>query len=103
MHLRRAVSVLPQARLLWRNSLWHLGSALEASGRNDQALLYTSRVIWPPGPIRSAAGSECLQKVNGTLDGLDGRLSGIQLCYANAVAQSGHNSVAGSPPPTDSP
>ncbi|MGZ8844035.1 MAG: TPM domain-containing protein, partial [Pyrinomonadaceae bacterium] len=37
--LRRAVSVSPEGTPLWRSSMWHLGAALEASGKNDQALL----------------------------------------------------------------
>ncbi|HEY8204991.1 MAG TPA: TPM domain-containing protein, partial [Pyrinomonadaceae bacterium] len=38
--LRRAVSVAPQGTPLWRSSMWHLGTALEANNKHDQALLY---------------------------------------------------------------
>jgi tetratricopeptide (TPR) repeat protein len=75
-HLRRAVSVLPQGTPLWRASLWHLGSALEASGRNDQALLYyiKSYVATGPDPVRRAVIENVYKKLNGTLDGLDEKI-----------------------------
>ena len=75
-HLRRAVSVAPQGTPLWRAALWHLGSALEASGKNDQALLYYIKyyVSGKPDPVRRAVIENVYKKVNGTLDGLDDKI-----------------------------
>jgi tetratricopeptide (TPR) repeat protein len=73
---RRAVSVSPEGTPLWRSALWHLGSALEASGKSDQALLYyiKSYVTGAPDPARRAVIENVYKKVNGTLDGLDDKI-----------------------------
>jgi len=73
---RRAVSVSPEGTPLWRSALWHLGSALEASGKSDQALLYyiKSYVAGAPDPARRAVIENVYKKVNGTLEGLDDKI-----------------------------
>lgn len=38
VHLRRAVSVLPENSLYWRTAQWHLGAAYSASGNQQEAL-----------------------------------------------------------------
>ena len=75
-HFRRAVSVAPQGTPLSRAVLWHLGSALEATGKNDQALLYYIKyyVSGKPDPVRRAVIENVYKKVNGTLDGLDDKI-----------------------------
>lgn len=75
-HLRRAVSVSPEGTPLWRSAMWHLGSALEANGKNDQALLYyiKSYVNGPPDPARRSVIENVYKKVNGTLEGLDDKI-----------------------------
>jgi tetratricopeptide (TPR) repeat protein len=74
--LRRAVSVSPQGTPLWRSAMWHLGAALEANGKNDQALLYyiKSYLAGPPDPARRSVIENVYKKVNGTLDGLDEKI-----------------------------
>jgi tetratricopeptide (TPR) repeat protein len=76
LRFRRAVSVSPEQTPLWRSALWHLGSALEASGKSDQALLYyiKSYVTGTPDPARRAVIETVYKKVNGTLDGLDDKI-----------------------------
>ncbi len=73
---RRAISVSPEGTPLWRSALWHLGSALEASGKSDQALLYyiKSYVAGTPDPARRAVIENVYKKVNGTLEGLDDKI-----------------------------
>jgi len=73
---RRAVSVSPEGTPLWRSALWHLGSALEAGGKSDQALLYyiKSYVAGAPDPARRAVIESVYKKVNGTLEGLDDKI-----------------------------
>ncbi|HEY5073544.1 MAG TPA: TPM domain-containing protein [Pyrinomonadaceae bacterium] len=74
--LRRAVNAAPEGTPLWRSAMWHLGAALEASGKNDQALLYyiKSYVAGPPDPARRSVIENVYKKVNGTLDGLDDKI-----------------------------
>jgi tetratricopeptide (TPR) repeat protein len=74
--LRRAVSGSTEGTPIWRSALWHLGAALEATGKNDQALLYyiKSYVHGPPDPARRSIIESVYKKVNGTLDGLDDKI-----------------------------
>jgi tetratricopeptide (TPR) repeat protein len=74
--LRRAVSVSPEGTPLWRSSMWHLGAALEANGKNDQALLYyiKSYLAGAPDPVRRSVIEHVYKKVNGTLEGLDEKI-----------------------------
>ena len=74
--LRRAVNSATEGTPLWRSALWHLGAALEANGKYDQALLYyiKSYVHGPPDPARRSIIETVYKKVNGTLDGLDDKI-----------------------------
>jgi tetratricopeptide (TPR) repeat protein len=94
---RRAMSASPEGTPLWRSAMWHLGSALEADGKNDQALLYyiKSYVAGAPDPARRAVIENVYKKVNGTLDGLDDKI-GPGFTTATATPEA-------SPAPTPSP
>lgn len=74
--LRRSVSVAPQGTPLWRGAMWHLGTALEANNKHDQALLYyiKSYLAGTPDPARRSVIENVYKKVNGTLDGLDDKI-----------------------------
>jgi hypothetical protein len=76
IRLRRAVTTATEGTPLWRSSMWHLGAALEAGGKHDQALLYyiKSYVNGPPDPARRSIIEAVYKKVNGTLDGLDDKI-----------------------------
>ncbi len=76
LRLRRAVNASPEGTPLWRSSMWHLGAALEANGKPDQALLYyiKSYVAGPPDPARRSVIESIYKKVNGSLDGLDDKI-----------------------------
>ncbi|MFN2577132.1 MAG: TPM domain-containing protein [Pyrinomonadaceae bacterium] len=76
IRLRRAVGSATEGTPLWRSSMWHLGAALDASGKHDQALLYyiKSYVNGPPDPARRSIIEAVYKKVNGTLDGLDDKI-----------------------------
>jgi tetratricopeptide (TPR) repeat protein len=93
VRLRRAVVAATQGTPLWRSSMWHLGSALEANGKYDQALLYyiKSYVAGPPDPARRSIIEAVYKKVNGTLDGLEDKIG------------PGFNAASASPSPTPSP
>ncbi len=91
--LRRAVSTATEGTPLWRSSMWHLGAALEATGKNDQALLYyiKSYVNGPPDAARRSVIENVYQKMNGTLDGLEDKIG------------PGFAAASASPSPTPSP
>ncbi|MDX6403072.1 MAG: hypothetical protein QOH70_527 [Blastocatellia bacterium] len=74
--LRRAVNAAPEGTPLWRAAMWHLGGALEATGKNDQALPYyiKSYAAGPPDPARRSVIESVYKKVNGSLDGLDDKI-----------------------------
>lgn len=74
--LRRAVNAAPEGTPLWRSAMWHLGGALEASGKNDQALLYyiKSYVAGAPDAARRSVIENVYKKVNGSLEGLDDKI-----------------------------
>jgi len=93
VRLRRAVVAATQGTPLWRSSMWHLGSALEANGKNDQALLYyiKSYVAGPPDPARRSIIEAVYKKVNGNLEGLDDKIG------------PGFSSASASPTPTPTP
>jgi tetratricopeptide (TPR) repeat protein len=95
--LRRAVSASPEGTPLWRTALWHLGSALEAGGKSDQALLFyiKSYVAGAPDAARRAVIENVYKKVNGTLEGLDDKI-GPGFTTATATPEA-------SPAPTPSP
>ncbi len=82
--LRLAVSVLPPGTPLWRSAMWHLGSALESSGKSDQALLYyiKSYVAGAPDAARRSVIENVYKKVNGTLDGLDEKIGPVAVTTA---------------------
>jgi len=93
LRLRRAVNAAPEGTPLWRAALWHLGGALEATGKNDQALLYyiKSYVAGVPDPARRSVIENVYKKVNGSLDGLDDKIG------------PGFTTATSSPSPTSSP
>src|SRR6185436_20121318 len=93
VRLRRAVTTATEGTPLWRSSMWHLGAALEANGKNDQALLYyiKSYVKGPPDQARRSIIENVYKKVNGTLDGLEDKIG------------PGLNAASTSPTPSPSP
>jgi tetratricopeptide (TPR) repeat protein len=74
--LRRAVNAAPEGTPLWRSAMWHLGGALEASGANEQALIYyiKSYLAGAPDPARRSVIENVYKKVNGSLDGLNDKI-----------------------------
>lgn len=73
IRLKRALSVLPDKSTWWRASQWHLGAALEADGKEKEALdAYLKSYNKDLPDMEKRAFIENLyQKVNGNLDGLD--------------------------------
>jgi tetratricopeptide (TPR) repeat protein len=86
VRLKRAVSVLPPKTLMWRNAMWHLGAALEASGNSADALkaYLASYDENNPNPARRAIIEAVYRRVNGSLDGLDAKIGAAQAIHAVA-------------------
>ncbi|MGI9036927.1 MAG: tetratricopeptide repeat protein [Pyrinomonadaceae bacterium] len=76
VHLKRAVSVLPEKSAWWRSSMWRLGAAFDAAGSPALALdaYVKSYLSAPPDLIKYSVIETVYQKVNGSLDGLDKKI-----------------------------
>jgi tetratricopeptide (TPR) repeat protein len=85
VHLRRAASVLPDDTIWLRTALWHLGTALETTGNQKEALdaYIDSYRSGQPDAARRSVIEALYRKVNGSLNGLDDALG------APASAKSG--------------
>ena len=81
--------------------MWHLASALETSGKADQALLYyiKSYLSGGPDPARRAVIENVYKKVNGTLDGLDDKIGPAFTTATATPAASPNASPAATPTP----
>ena len=76
IRFRRAISVLPEKSAWWRASVWRLGSALAADGKDKEALdsYIKSYVIDKPDGARYAAIEALYRKVYGNADGLEAKI-----------------------------
>jgi uncharacterized membrane protein YgcG/tetratricopeptide (TPR) repeat protein len=75
-HLQRAVTILPEGTPAARAALWHLGVVLERQDKKAEALsnYIKSYNSGDPDPVRRTLIEQLYRKVNGSLDGLDGRI-----------------------------
>lgn len=73
VRLRRAVSVLPENTVWWRNAEWRLGAALEASGSPREALAsYVKSYRLQPEQTRLLVIEALYKRLNnGSTEGLD--------------------------------
>ncbi len=73
VRLRRAISVLPDKSAWWRSSMWRLGSALEADGKDKEALdsYIQSYKTGRPSALRYSVVETLYKKVHGSSDGLE--------------------------------
>lgn len=75
IRLKRAVGVLPENSVWWRNAMWYLGAAQEANGNQQEALIaYYKSYNSNPDSTRRLIIEALYKKVNGTLDGLDNKI-----------------------------
>jgi len=86
--LRRAISVLPESSVWWRNALWRLGTALEQTGNQTDALdaYLKSYKSGPPDILRRAVLEVLYRKVNGSLEGLETNLGTASFVEASSNA-----------------
>ncbi len=77
VRLKRAVSVLPENSAWWRSSMWRLGAALQADGKDKEALdAYFKSYPKETGgnAAKYTVVAALYQKVNGTNDGLEAQI-----------------------------
>jgi tetratricopeptide (TPR) repeat protein len=88
-HLKLAAETLPAGTPAWRTALWHLGAALEQTDQKQQALDYyiKSYTAGEPDTIRRSVIEQLYKKINGSLDGLDQRITAGGFSTASAPAE----------------
>lgn len=76
IRFRRALTVFPKDSAWWRGATWNLGLALEAQGKEKEALdsMITSYSIDRPDTYRYFRIEDLYRKVNGNLDGLEAKV-----------------------------
>jgi uncharacterized membrane protein YgcG/predicted Zn-dependent protease/cell division septation protein DedD len=77
-HLKLAAKTLPAGTPSWRTALWHLGAALEQTDQKQEALDYYIKSFnaGDPDPTRRSVIEQLYKKVNGSLDGLEQKITG---------------------------
>ncbi len=84
-HLKRSVNILPEGTPAARNSLWHLGSALERQDKKEEALAnyIKSYNAGEPDSIHRSVIESLYRKVNGSLTGLDEQIGPAAIAATN--------------------
>jgi tetratricopeptide (TPR) repeat protein len=108
MHLKRAISVLPENSAWWRTAEWHLGATLDATGSQQEALAayLKSYNRYVPDPVRRVIIEKLYRKVNGSLDGLNDRIGPAPSVSSNTGGSTGTTSQpieSTTPAPTETP
>jgi len=101
-HLKQAAEILPAETPAWRTALWHLGVAQEQSGDKQQALESYLK-SYRGGPAESVRRSEIerlYRSINGSLDGLEDRLTGTGAGTGAGAGSSSTTAPATNPEPT---
>jgi carboxypeptidase family protein len=99
-HLKLAAQTSPAGTPSWRTALWHLGAALEQMDQKQEALDYYIKSFnaGDPDPTRRAVIEQLYQKINGSLDGLDQKITG-----GGFITTATETSVATPTPTTETP
>jgi tetratricopeptide (TPR) repeat protein/uncharacterized membrane protein YgcG len=95
-HLRLAIGVVPEGTPLWRSSVWHLATALEQNGNNDEALGYYIKSFnaGPNDSLHRSTIEVLYRKVNGSLNGLEERIGPAQAISAATTPAMGTSTSA---------
>lgn len=93
---RRALTVYPKDSAWWRSAMWNLGSALEASNEEAEALrtYISSYKIDKPNPSRYLTIARLYKKLNGNIDGLEAEIGPSPLDSIPTAAQLPENQNA---------
>ncbi len=76
IRLRRAISVMPGNSAWWRSSMWRLGAALAAEGKDAEALdaYIESYKTDKPDYAKYVVVEALYRKLNGNIDGLEAKI-----------------------------
>lgn len=76
IRFRRALSVLPEKSAWWRGTMWRLGAAQAAEGKDKEALesYISSYSIDKPDGVRYITVESLYKKVHGNTDGLEDKI-----------------------------
>ncbi len=98
--LKRAVNVLPEKSAWWRSSLWRLGTALEADGKDKDALdaYVKSYASADPTFDRYSTIRSVYLRINGGTDGLDALIGPSPAKPVDTAAQAQTVSVPNADP-----
>jgi len=106
-HLKQAVQILPEGTPAWRGALWHLGAVNEQTGKKELALDYyiKSYAGGDPDSVRRSVIEQLYRKINGSLDGLEQKLTGAPADVATAQPAPAQPAPAATdtPTPTETP
>ncbi len=103
IRLRRAISVLPDKSAWWRSSVWRLGSALEADGKDKEALenYIQSYKTDKPDVGKYITVANLYKKINGGTEGLEAQIGPNPLPdFASVKTQEPPSEVAEIPNPS---
>lgn len=109
VRLRRAISVLPEKSAFWRSSMWRLGAALEADGKEKEALdaYVKSYPKDAPEGAKYIVIETLYKKLNGNTDGLEAKIGEkpasaftTPVPASETVAQNTEKPTELTPPPT---
>ena len=105
VRLRRAISVLPEKSAWWRSSMWRLGAALAADGKDAEALnsYIESYKTDKPDFAKYAVVEALYKKVNGSLDGLEAKLGPERVVAGPTTAEVAPVPVASPSPVATAP
>ena len=101
--LRHAAEILPSGTPAWRSALWHLGVVHEQTGKKQEALDYYIK-SYSGGEldaVRRSVIEQLYRKVNGSLDGLEQRLSDIGDYSVISSADPAKTQTTTEPPKTE--
>ena len=89
VRLRRSISVMPDKSAWWRSSMWRLGAALAADGKDAEALnsYIESYKTDKPDFAKYAVVEALYKKVNGTTDGLEEKIGRDRVAVTQAIQE----------------
>lgn len=89
VRFRRAISVLPDKSAWWRSSMWRLGAALEADGKDKEALdsYIQSYRTDRPSALKYVVVEALYKKVHGSTEGLEAKIGPNPLPVVAAAEQ----------------
>ena len=89
VRLRRAITVMPDKSAWWRSSMWRLGAALAAEGKDGEALnaYIESYKTDKPDFAKYAVVEAMYRKVHGNTDGLEAQIGSDRVAVTPAIQE----------------